>query len=291
MKLALLGDIHSNYRALEQCLGYCEEERVDGYVFLGDFISDCPYPGRTLKMIRKILDQYPTWIIRGNREGYQLNHHENTDDLWEYNSNTGSLLYTYENLTSEDLKQIREWDICQVISIEGYPDFTICHGSPCSDRELLHIGSELAKIRLKETETNLLICAHTHIQGRYAYSGKTLINPGSVGVAVGVAGQAQFAILHGEEKRWKPEFLSLEYNMDLLLKEFDESDLPKKSKTFAKLIQYQLMTGENILIEVIQLAEERTKEALGFIPYGNLPDEYWERAFLQVVAEKGDYKH
>ena len=76
MKLALLGDIHSNYRALEQCLGYCEEERVDGYVFLGDFISDCPYPGRTLEMIRKILDQYPTWIIRGNREGYQLNHHE-----------------------------------------------------------------------------------------------------------------------------------------------------------------------------------------------------------------------
>jgi putative phosphoesterase len=287
MKLALLGDIHSNYRALEQCLGYCEQERIDGYVFLGDYISDCPYPGRTLEMIRKILDKYPSWIIRGNREGYQINHQENEDDHWEFNSSTGSLLYTYENLTSDDLKQFREWDVCQVISIEGYPDITICHGSPCSDRELLHIGSELAKKRLIETETQLLICAHTHIQGRYDYSGKTLINPGSVGVAVGVEGKAQFAILHGEEKSWRPEFLTLGYDIKLFLKEFDESDLPKKSKTFAKLIQYELLTGENILIEVILQAEERMKEALGNIPYDNIPDEFWESAYQQVVEERG----
>jgi predicted phosphodiesterase len=291
MKLALLGDIHSNYRALEQCLKYCEQERVDGYVFLGDYISDCPHPGRTLEMIRNILDKHPSWIIRGNREGYQIIHKENKEDHWEYNSNTGSLLYTFDNLTPEDLNQFRKWDICQVVAIKGFPEFTICHGSPCSDRELLHIGSELAKERLIETDTQLLICAHTHIQGRFDYSGKTLINPGSVGVAVGVAGQAQFAILHGEEHCWIPEFLSIEYDIELFIKEFNESDLPKKSKTFAKLIQYELITGKNIIIEVIQLAEEQAKKALGFIPYGNLPDEFWERAYQQVVAEKGGCRH
>lgn len=286
MKLALLGDIHSNYRALEQCLKYCEQERVDGYVFLGDYISDCPYPGRTLEMIRNILDKYPSWIIRGNREGYQITHQENKEDHWEYNTNTGSLLYTYENLTCEDLKQFRKWDISQVVAVKGYPAFTICHGSPCSDRELLHFGSELAKERLIDTETQLLICAHTHIQGTFDYCGKTLINPGSVGIAVGVAGQAQFAILHGEEHGWIPEFLSIEYDIELFIKEFNESDLPKKSKTFAKLIQYELITGENIIIEVIQRAEERAKEVLGFIPNDNLPDEFWERAYQQVVIEK-----
>ncbi len=287
MKLALLGDIHSNYRALEQCLAYCEREKVDGYVFLGDYISDCPYPQRTLAMIRNIYKNHSTWIIRGNREGYQINH-EKLEDHWEYDSSTGSLLYTYENLTSEDLEQFKEWGIYQVVSIKGYPDFTICHGSPVSDRELLFFESELANQRLEEVETQLLICAHTHIQGRYDYRGKTMINPGSVGIPVGVAGQGQFAILHGENQCWRPEFFSLEYDIDLFIKEFNESDLPRKSKTFANLIQYQIITGENIILDVIQLAEERTKEVFGYMPDGNLHDEFWESAFQQVIALKRD---
>lgn len=286
MKLALLGDVHSNYRALEQCLAYCEQERVDGYVFLGDYISDCPHPERTLAMIRKIQEGYPSWIIRGNREGYQLEYQEKQEEPWTYSSSTGSLLYTFENLTREDLEQFREWDICKVVAIDGYPEFTICHGSPSSDRELLHIGSALAKQRLSEADTQLLICAHTHVQGRYDYHGKTLINPGSVGIAVGVAGQAQFAILHGEERSWRPEFLSLPYDLELFLKEFNESDLPMKSKTFAKLIQYELKTGENIIKEVIHKAEVQTKEAIGYIPYGNLPDEFWETAYQEVIADR-----
>jgi predicted phosphodiesterase len=213
-------------------------------------------------------------------------HQDSTDDDWSYSSNSGSLLYTYENLTKEDLKLFRECEISKIVSIEGYPEFTICHGSPSSDRELLHIGSELAKTRLMEIGTELLICAHTHVQGRYDLDGKTLINPGSVGIAVGVAGQAQFAILHGEQKSWKVEFLSLNYDLEQFIKEFNESDLPAKAKTFSKLIQYELITGDNILPEVYDLTEKLTREAYGFIPSGNLPDEFWESAYLQVIGEK-----
>jgi putative phosphoesterase len=286
MKLALLGDIHSNYKALERCLSYCEEEGVDGFLFLGDYISDCPYPGKTLELIRNVCTRYPYRMIRGNRESYQLMHQESSEEDWSYCSNSGSLLYTYENLTSEDLNLFRECEISQTVSMEGYPVFTICHGSPSSDRELLHIGSELTKQRLLETETDLLICAHTHIQGRYDYAGKTLINPGSVGIAVGVAGQAQFAILHGEQKCWRVEFLSLDYDIDQLIREYNESDLPAKSKTFAKLIQYELITGDNILPEVYRLTEEHTRKAYGYIPSGNLPDEFWESAYHQMMKEK-----
>lgn len=283
MKLALLGDIHSNYKALERCLDYCEKVEVDGYLFLGDYISDCPYPGKTLALIRDICKKYPFHMVRGNRESYQLMYHETTEEDWSYSSNTGSLLYTYENLTTEDLELFRECNTSQVVSIEGYPEFTICHGSPSSDRELLFIGSELAKQRLMETETDLLICAHTHIQGQFDYGMKTLINPGSVGIATGVAGQAQFAILHGEQMGWTPEFHSLEYDIDQFIKEFNESDLPAKSKTFAKIIQYELITGDNILPEVYHITEELTRKAYGYVPSGNMPDEYWEMAFSIVI--------
>ncbi len=289
MKLALLGDIHSNYKALERCLDYCEEKGVDGYLFLGDYISDCPHPAKTLELIRSICLRYPYRMIRGNRESYQLMHHASPTEDWSYCANTGSLLYTYENLNLEDLNLFRECEISQLVSLEGYPEFTICHGSPSSDRELLHIGSELAKQRLMQAETELLICAHTHIQGQFDYCGKTLINPGSVGIAVGVAGQAQFAILHGDPDGWRAEFLSLDYDLDQLLKEFRESDLPAKAKTFAKLIQYELITGDNILPEVYGLAEEYTRKAYGFIPEGNLEDDFWEAAYQRVMRDR-NYK-
>lgn len=286
MKLALMGDIHSNYKALERCLDYCEEAEVDGYLLLGDYVSDCPYPRKTLQLIKDICKRYPYYMIRGNRESYQLMYDETKEEEWSYCSNTGSLLYTYENLITEDLEMFRNCDICQVVSIEGYSKITICHGSPASDRELLFIGSELTKQRLMEAETDLLICAHTHIQGQFNYGNKTLINPGSVGIATGVAGQAQFAILHGENMGWRPEFLSLEYDINQFLKEFNESDLPEKSKTFAKIIQYQLITGENILPKVYQITEELTRKVYGAVPSGNMPDEYWELAYLQVTSQR-----
>jgi predicted phosphodiesterase len=263
---------------------------VDGYIFLGDYISDCPYPQRALNLIRGISKQYPSWIIRGNREDYQLKHYEEESDLWSYSSNTGSLLYTYENLTMEDFDFFQECEISKVISIDGFEDFTICHGSPTSNRELLHIGSEQSKQRLMELKTQLLVCAHTHIQGIYEYEGKTLINPGSVGIATGVAGQAQLAILHGDHMKWEPEFLSLDYDIKALIEEFNASDLPLKSKTFSKIIQYVLISGENILPDVYFLTEELTLKEYGNIPEGNLPDECWEQAFEQVVKSMNQRK-
>jgi hypothetical protein len=109
-----------------------------------------------------------------------------------------------------------------------------------------------------------------------------------VGIADGVVGQAQFAILHSDNMQWKTEFLSLDYDIKGFLEEFNASDLPDKSKTFSKIIQYVLITGVNILPEVYSLTEELTLVDYGYIPEGNLPDECWELAFAQVVKLHSD---
>jgi predicted phosphodiesterase len=53
MKIAIIADIHSNYAALEACLESVRHEKADGIVFLGDYVSDCPYPQKTLASVRK----------------------------------------------------------------------------------------------------------------------------------------------------------------------------------------------------------------------------------------------
>ena len=51
MKLAVIGDIHSNHIALETCIEHALARNVDEFLFLGDYVSDCPYPQRTMKII------------------------------------------------------------------------------------------------------------------------------------------------------------------------------------------------------------------------------------------------
>ena len=75
MRLAVFSDVHSNHHALKACLKEAEKQKADGYIFLGDYISDCANPHETMKLIYRAKQEMPCWFVRGNREEYVLNHH------------------------------------------------------------------------------------------------------------------------------------------------------------------------------------------------------------------------
>ena len=76
MRLAVFSDVHSNHHALKACLKEAEKQKADGYIFLGDYISDCANPHETMKLIYRAKQETPCWFVRGNREEYVLNHHK-----------------------------------------------------------------------------------------------------------------------------------------------------------------------------------------------------------------------
>ena len=49
MRIAVISDIHGNHIALEECLRYLETQRVDRYVFLGDYLGEFPYQQKTME--------------------------------------------------------------------------------------------------------------------------------------------------------------------------------------------------------------------------------------------------
>lgn len=154
MKLAVIGDIHSNHMALKRCIEHAFSQNAEEFIFLGDYISDCPYPHKTMQIIYEMKDKYHCSFIRGNREDYMLHHRENPNERWTYSSASGNLLYTYENLTKEDLDFYESLDIKGIYRKEGYPPFRYCHGSLTSSKELLlpdnenlAQGAPIARIR------------------------------------------------------------------------------------------------------------------------------------------------
>lgn len=283
MDIAVLSDIHSNYIALGKCIDYALGKGVTSFIFLGDYAGDCPFPGRTMKRLYELKEKHPCWFIKGNREEYMLDYKLNGEQGWVAGSASGSLLYTYENLTQRDLDFFQELPNHGKLELSGLPAFYYCHGSMQSSRELLYKDSDNAKKALDNLDTDILLCGHTHVQGTFEYHGKKVINPGSVGIPWYHKGKAQFAIIHGNEKEWKEEYFQLEYDRDTVLKEFETSGLSKAAPMWVVLTKEILKTGIDVNMKVLTRVKELCEEETGDAIWPYIPEKYWE----QAVREQG----
>ena len=175
-KIAIMGDIHSNHIALETCIRHALDRDVDEFIFLGDYVSDCPYPQRTMKIIYEMKEKYCCHFIRGNREDYMLNHRNHPEERWTYSSASGNLLYTYENLTEKDFDFYENMDIQGIYRKNRYPDFRYCHGSLTSSNELLKPENDNLENIMSNLDVELLIGGHTHTQEVMQFGSKKLIH-------------------------------------------------------------------------------------------------------------------
>ncbi len=70
------------------------------------------------------------------------------------------------------------------LEVDGLGDVLFCHGSPRSDEELVTV--ETPESRLAEavagTSAGIIATAHTHVRYERQVLGRTLFNPGSVGM-------------------------------------------------------------------------------------------------------------
>lgn len=285
MKLAVIGDIHSNHIALEACISHALERNVDEFLFIGDYISDCPYPQKTMKIIYDMIKKYPCSFIRGNREDYMLNHRKNPRERWTYCSASGNLLYTYENLNEEDFDFFEKMDIQGIYERKGYPSFRYCHGSLTSSNELLIPENKNLKKIMADIDTDLLISGHTHIQGSIMFGNKKLLHPGSVGIPWYHNGKTQYMILHGTNKGWEEEFFQLSYNVDAVVKEFETSGIMTKAFYWSELNIHDLKTGDDYTSTCLKLAMELCREEEGDVEWPDIPEKYWKMAFHRFVSE------
>lgn len=282
MKIAVLGDIHSNHTALETCITHALERNVDEFMFLGDYISDCAYPQKTMQIVYDMNKKYSCRFIRGNREDYMLHHRKDSQEVWTYSSTSGSLLYTYENLSESDLDFFEGLAISGFYEKEGFPPFCYCHGSPASSREYLSGDKEKLEKILKDMDVDLLIGAHTHIQESVTVGNKKWVNPGSVGVPIGHGGKSQYMILHGTKSGWQEEFFQLEYDVDTVVKEYELSGLDQKAPWWTRLNIHLLYTGEDHSAACIKLARELCEEAGEEVNGLDIPEKYMEMAVKRL---------
>ena len=282
MKIGVISDIHSNYPAFKACVDYMEREACDEYIFLGDYISDCPHTKQVMELLYQMIEKHSCHLIRGNREDYILDQWKvrrqiNDGPEWIKNSASGNLLFTYERLDEKDLEFLDSLPITMVYRVEGYPAITCAHGSPDNSRQLLQLDGEPVKEWLDKIETDYLLCAHTHFPGIRKYGSKTYINSGCSGIAIGDQGLAQCLILHDEViddiVTWVPEFLTLPYDYESVVQDMFESGLYEYGHWFINSNIQILRTGVDNAAKLVKLATDISGQV-----WPNIDEKYFAQA-------------
>lgn len=277
IEFAVISDIHGNYKAFEAFLKYVEGFHLDGIICLGDYVTDSPYPERTMELLYGMMEKYTCYMVRGNREQYLI------DNFYEpkgfhSSSATGTLYYTALHISKEDIHFFESLPISAKLNLLNCPDTMLCHGSPSEMRGNLFEDPELKKDILKSMDEEFLFGGHSHHQEVYTQYGKTYLNPGSIGLAIdGVGRQAQFALIHTEVKNSKPTYAidlkSIPYDVDSFLQDFTGSGLDECGMILNRAIKKTLVTGVNYFYQMIAEVQNRIGK-----PAAQVPESIWQQA-------------
>lgn len=286
MRFAVISDIHSNFMALENALCTIEDMRrrgdgVDGIIFLGDYLTDFPYPQNTLRLLDECMAEFPCHFVRGNREDYLIRHRHSPNEGWSYSSSSGSLLYTYENLTEADLDRIESFSHCIDIAPKNLPVITACHGSPGASKEWIMNRPPLIDKYTTEIAGEILLCGHTHRGGTVEANGRRVIFCPSVGLPQDRRYGSRMLILESKRGVWRYNSIPVGYDKNKMLAEFHRSGLFEKAGVWARCIIKSMFDEHDHAARCVALAW-RKATADGFTGGQVLPEKYWTDAAAEL---------
>lgn len=292
-----MADIHGNYVALEHCMELCKKRGIETYFFLGDYAGELACPEKAMEMLFEIKEKYDCYFVRGNKEDYWKDYHDRGETGWkEYDSTTGSLYYTYHQLSQKSMDFYNTLPIQQRVKIGNFPEMTICHGSPYKTNEKMLPNQDRTFEMMKDNDTNVIFCGHTHIQGSIEHEGRYVLNTGALGVSLFAEGKAQFMILSDDmdsvdnsldwvyvkELRFKYAFLSLTYDVEQVIDDLHEAGLDKYAPCWCKITEYLLHKGDVAHGYVLNRAMALCREAEGECIWPNIPEKYWQQAVKEM---------
>lgn len=285
MRVAVISDIHGNYKALEAFLNHIETmdkmgQRIDEILCLGDYFTDGPDPQRVMRLLKQMMEMYPCHFVLGNREEYLLNNLREPQG-WKPSSASGMLYFVAQRLTPEIVKFMENLPMTEVVQIEGYPSMIICHGSPTNTRSNFMEDPGKHAHCMKHISTPFLIGGHTHRQEVARLYNKIYLNPGALGLAVdGIGRKAPFAILNGIDGDWNIELKSINYDIDTYLREFADSHMEEEGYVLARATKKTLLTGINYFFKAVVLATRKARA-----PIKEVPEEIWEETARELGIE------
>jgi predicted phosphodiesterase len=180
VKVALVADIHGNGVALDAVLADLERRAVDRCICLGDVAAIGPSPVEVLDRVRSL-----AWpVVMGNTDEWLLEPPDARDD--DHRRLSELVHWARERLQETDLDYVQRFEPTIEVSLDGGGDLLCFHGSPRSNSEglLAETPAPALDEMLAGADASLLAGGHTHVPMIRRHRRATIVNPGSVGLAI-----------------------------------------------------------------------------------------------------------
>jgi len=219
MRVAALYDIHGNLPALEAVLEDVARARADRVVIGGDVVPG-PMPRETLA---RLLDlELPTQFVVGNGEVAVLAEMEGKESGVPARYREG-IRWNAAQLRRCDRELLASWQNTLQMEIGGVGKVLFCHATPRNPDDIftrLTPQDRLVSI-FAESNADVVVCGHTHMQFDRAISRLRVVNAGSVGMPFGDPGA--YWLLLGPEV----EFHRTEYDLEVAASRIRRTHYPE----------------------------------------------------------------
>lgn len=236
MRYALIGDVHGNLPALEAVLADVERRKVDAVYHLGDLVGYGPWPNEVVGRVRSAA--IPG--IAGNYDSYVATGYEMGDA-------DGSSLANYAWTTAHCSVETRAFLSALPFRLDVRPNgghlpgptLTLVHATPTlntvawwSDRpDAFHQEmADLAGAR----RGDVIACGHIHRPWAREIGGVHFASIGSVGRPKDGDWRACYVVLTMEGGRVEPEFVRVDYDLQVAMRGIRESGLPPEYADFLR---------------------------------------------------------
>lgn len=185
---ALLYDIHGNLPALEAVLADAEAAGAESYVLGGDYALFGAFPRETVERLGGL----DATRIRGNTDRWLTDDSDAPD-----NPLVGRSLAHCRDALGADLSRT----LASLAPTTELGSALICHASPRSDMETFFpepSDEQAEQALLSQTDCQVIVFGHSHLQFRREAHGRLLVNPGSVGIPFDGDRRAAYALWAGE---------------------------------------------------------------------------------------------
>ncbi len=299
MRYLIVTDVHGNHSALEAAFVETEQLNPDVVLFLGDYISDGPSPKRVMELLRAFDKRYHCIFLRGNREEYMLKQRLVQEPMWSPGSQSGSLWYSWENLTVEDLDWFDKMPISMVIQYGNAPSVGICHATPGSvgGKSYCHadVYREEGMAYMQATGLSLLLCGHAHRCAEIVCAnnngtgqdGRIVFCP-SLGLPLHVKTPEPMLLttVDWTGEGWQVVYRPLAYDVQAYIREIENSDFYEIAGVWAAGIVDTLRTYRNSSVNCLVRAREMAR-ADAIPDSAPLPEMYWQKAAMEMDIRLG----
>ena len=319
MRTAIISDIHGNYPAFMKVLEDARAERVDNYIFLGDYCTyDSPWPNEVAQKLMKMENSY---LIRGNKERILKELREAPDEI--INHRNASLYFSPRELTKDAYEYLYGLEDEMYVQLSTNALVYAKHYLPISadltndgkhlpnkfsnpyfyrkamlekpftHEEILieyhnYINSDICLSYIQSVDANIIMYAHNHLQ-MHAYCGdKLIINPGSVGQPTDCNNKAAYTILEVTSSGFDVIEKRIAYDIEAVIVYTRASELYKKARIITELNIHDLRVGslnDHILTDIIkEVSAKKNEEYAGL---WRCSDSTWAEAGALFIAKYG----